>query len=94
MSAWYIFSAMGFYPMAPGSDRYELGSPAINSATLQLENGKTLTINTEGQGPKNVYVRKVMLNGEELKNHYITHAQLMKGGKLVYVMSSKPDKGK
>jgi predicted alpha-1,2-mannosidase len=93
MSAWYIFSAMGFYPMAPGSDRYELGSPAINSATLQLENGKTLTINTEGQGPKNVYVRKVMLNGEELKNHYITHAQLMKGGKLVYVMSSKPDKG-
>ena len=94
MSAWYIFSAIGFYPMAPGSDRYELGSPAINSATLQLENGKTLTINTEGQGPKNVYVRKVMLNGEELKNHYITHAQLMKGGKLVYVMSSKPDKGK
>ncbi len=89
MSAWYIFSTLGFYPMAPGSDRYELGSPAIQSAKLHLENGKTLTISTKNQSKKNVYVRSVTLNGTKLNQTYITHNDLMNGGTLVFEMSAK-----
>lgn len=89
MSAWYIFSSLGFYPMAPGSDRYELGSPAIQSAKLNLENGKTLTISTKNQSKKNVYVRSVTLNGTKLNQTYITHNDLMNGGTLVFEMSAK-----
>lgn len=89
MSAWYIFSSLGFYPMAPGSDRYELGSPAIQSAVLHLQNGKTLTISTKNQSKKNVYVRSVTLNGIKLNQTYITHNDLMNGGTLVFEMSAK-----
>jgi predicted alpha-1,2-mannosidase len=89
MSAWYIFSSLGFYPMAPGSDRYELGSPAIQSAVLHLQNGKTLTISTRNQSKKNVYVRSVALNGKKLNQTYITHNDLMNGGTLVFEMSAK-----
>lgn len=92
MSAWYIFSALGFYPMCPGSDRYELGSPAVNSAVLKLENGKTLQITAQNQGEKNVYVQKVMLNGKMLDRTYITHDEIMNGGELVFVMGGKPRK--
>ena len=92
MSAWYIFSALGFYPMAPGSDRYELGSPAIQTATVQIENGKTLMITAKNQSDKNVYVQDVILNGKPLNRSYITHSELTGGGALVYVMGSKPKK--
>jgi predicted alpha-1,2-mannosidase len=94
MSAWYIFSAMGFYPVAPGSDHYELGSPAINSATLHLENGKMFSIKAMNQGDKNVYVQKATLNGKMLDRSYITHTEIMNGGELIFYMSSKPDKSK
>jgi len=94
MSAWYIFSALGFHPMAPGSDRYELGSPAVSNAVLHLDNGKTLTITAQGQGDKNVYVQRVTLNGKQLDPTYVTHDELMNGGELTFVMSSKPKKGK
>src|SRR6476469_7980492 len=60
MSAWYIFSSLGFYPVAPGSDQYSLGSPSVTAASLQLENGKTFAIETFGQGDKNVYVKKIL----------------------------------
>lgn len=92
MSAWYIFSALGFYPMCPGSDRYELGSPAVNGAVVKLENGKVLKITTQNQSEKNVYVQKVMLNGKVLDRSYITHAEIMDGGELVFVMSGKARK--
>jgi len=92
MSAWYIFSAMGFYPVAPGSDRYDIGSPAVSKAVLRLENGKTLTINTVKQSDRNVYVKSVRLNGTVLHRNYITHAELMHGGELVFEMSGKPVK--
>jgi predicted alpha-1,2-mannosidase len=89
MSAWYIFTALGFYPVAPGSDRYALGSPAVDSATLYFENGQSLTIEARDQGPKNVYVKKITLNGQPLNRNYITHGEIMNGGTLVFYMSPK-----
>jgi len=91
MSAWYLFTALGFYPVAPASDRYMLGSPAIKTAVLKLENGKTLTIEAQGQSEKNVYVAKVTLNGRELKREYLTFADLTNGGKIVFFMSDRPN---
>jgi predicted alpha-1,2-mannosidase len=89
MSAWYIFTALGFYPVAPGSDEYSLGSPAIDGAVLQLENGKTLRIEAKNQGPKNVFVSKVTLNGQPLTRRYITHDEIVSGGMLVFYMSAR-----
>ncbi len=90
MSAWYIFSTIGFYPVAPGSDQYSITSPAVNAATLKLENGKTFAVEAIGQSPKNVYIQKMELNGKPLNRLYITHAEIMKGGKLVYYLGDKP----
>jgi len=90
MSAWYIFSALGFYPVAPGSDRYWLGSPAVTSATLKLENGRSFTVHAIDQSDKNVYVSKVRLNGRPLNRRYITHSEILTGGKLTFYMSDKP----
>ena len=89
MSAWYIFTALGFYPVAPGSNEYSLGSPAVDGAVLQLENGKTFAIEVKDQGEKNVYVKKVTLNGQPLTRRYITHEEIINGGKLVFYMSQK-----
>ncbi len=90
MSAWYLFSSLGFYPVAPGSDHYALGSPAIKSAVLKLENGRALTIEAVNQSDKNVYVKRVTVNGKTLNRNYITHAEIMGGGKIVFYMSDKP----
>jgi predicted alpha-1,2-mannosidase len=93
MSAWYIFSALGFYPMAPGSDRYELGSPAVRHAVIRVGNiaaEKFFTIIAENQNDKNVYVQKVTLNGQTLKRTWITHDEIMNGGTLTFTMGSRP----
>ncbi len=90
MSAWFLFSSLGFYPVAPGSDQYALGSPAIKTAILKLENGKTLAIEAQNQTDKNVYVQKVLVNGKPINRNYITHAEIMDGGKLTFLMSDKP----
>jgi predicted alpha-1,2-mannosidase len=87
MSAWYIFTTLGFYPVAPGSDHFSIGSPAINKATINLENGKTFTIDVKNQGDKNVYVRKMLLNGQPLNRLYITQSEIMNGGTLTFFMS-------
>lgn len=92
MSAWYMFSSMGFYPVAPGSEAYALGSPSVKSAKLQLENGQTFTVEAINQGDKNVYVQKVLLNGKLLSQPVITHSDILKGGKLTFYMSAKPIK--
>ena len=89
MSAWYVFSAMGFYPVLPGSDEYQLGSPLLISAKINLENGKTLKIRTENQSEKNVYVSKVLVNGREIKNQTLKHSDIANGGEIVFVMSGK-----
>ncbi len=93
MSAWYIFSSLGFYPMCPGSDQYELGSPAVDKATLQLENGKTFVVDVKNQSDKNVYVQQVLLNGKPWKQLTISHSDIMNGGTITFVMGAKPKKG-
>ncbi|RBQ07632.1 GH92 family glycosyl hydrolase [Pedobacter miscanthi] len=92
MSAWYMFSSLGFYPVAPGSDVYSLGSPLVNNAVINLENGKTFTVEAIKQSDKNVYVEKVLLNGKEITDHKIKHADITSGGKLTFYMSPKPKK--
>jgi predicted alpha-1,2-mannosidase len=89
MSAWYIFTALGFYPVAPGSDKYWLGSPSIQSAVLQLDNGKVFRIEARDQSDQNVYVKKVLLNGQLINRHWLTHQEIMDGGVLVFFMSPK-----
>ena len=92
MSAWYIFSSLGFYPVAPGNDVYALGSPLVKEATLNLENGKAFTIKAVNQSAANVYVEKVTLNGKTLPSPFIKHGDIMNGGTLTFYMSSKPKK--
>jgi predicted alpha-1,2-mannosidase len=92
MSAWYIFTSLGFYPVAPGSDQYALGSPAVQSAVLALENGKTFEIEAVNQSDKNVYVQKVLLNDKPLARPFLTHDDIVKGGKITFYMSAKPKK--
>lgn len=89
MSAWYIFSALGFYPVLPGSDEYQFGSPSVKAAKINLENGKTLHIKTENQSDQNVYVSKILVNGKEVKNHILKHADIANGGEIIFTMSSK-----
>lgn len=92
MSAWYILNSLGFYPVAPGSEDYAIGSPAVNHAVLNLENGKTFEIDAINQSPKNVYVEKILLNGKEIKNFTLKHAEIMNGGQLTFYMSAKAKK--
>jgi predicted alpha-1,2-mannosidase len=92
MSAWYIFSALGFYPVCPGSNQYVLGSPAVSKAGIRLENGKVFTVMAKDQSPENIYVRKVLLNGRILERNYLSHEEIMAGGELVFEMSGKPEK--
>ena len=89
MSAWYIFSALGFYPVTPGSNEYALGSPLVKKATLNLENGNTLVITTKNQSKENVYVSKLTINGKEIKRNYILHNEIMNGGEFVFTMSNQ-----
>ena len=86
MSAWYIFSTLGFYPVAPGSDVYAIGSPAIQNAVIQVGGGKTFTINVNNQNDKNVYVKKIILNGKLLSGLSLSHADIMKGGEITFYM--------
>nr|WP_246074194.1 GH92 family glycosyl hydrolase [Flavobacterium daemonense] len=92
MSAWYIFSSLGFYPVAPGSDEYALGSPLVKNAIFNLENGKNFEVETVNQSDKNVFVSKVLLNGKELSKPFLKHSDVMNGGKITFYMSNKPNK--
>jgi len=92
MSAWYIFSSLGFYPVAPGSDQYAIGSPKVKEAVLTLENGNTFTIRTKNQSARNVYVTKVELNGKPLNRNYLTHKEITSSGELTFYMSNKQKK--
>jgi len=91
MSAWYIFSAMGFYPVCPGTDQYVFGAPYLPYMKVTLGNGKTLEIKAENVSDENRYVGKIMLNGKEITRRYITHSELMNGGTLEYEMVSEPN---
>jgi len=88
MSAWYIFSALGFYPVTPGSPNYALGSPLVKEATVHLSNGKTLTIVANNQSKENIYVKSVLINGKTLEGVILTHNDIMNGGKIVFEMNN------
>lgn len=92
MSAWYIFSALGFYPVCPGTDQYVLGAPYLPSIKLNLENGKTFEVKAPKVSDKNRYVKSVKLNGKPYAKGYITQQDIMDGGVLEFEMSSKPNK--
>lgn len=92
MSAWYIFSSLGFYPFAPGSDQYALGSPIINDAELKLENGNIFKIEVINQSEKNIYVQKILLNGKKFDELFLKHSDIVNGSKLTFYMDSKPNK--
>jgi predicted alpha-1,2-mannosidase len=91
MSAWYIFSALGFYPVFPADGKYVFGSPLVENATLQLPSGKTFTIKAAGAATK-PYIQKVLLNGKPYDAGFISHDVLMTGGTLEFIMSDKPNK--
>ncbi len=92
MSAWYIFSALGFYPVCPGSDEYVIGSPCVSRAVLHLENGKVFTVEAPGLSAENIYIQSAQLDGEPLNNSFITHENIMKGGTLTFRMGKNPQK--
>ena len=92
MSAWYIFSSLGFYPVCPGSNEYVIGAPSVDKATLNLENGKQFTITAKNLSDKNIYIQQIKLNGINKKDFIIIHEDIMKGGTLEFVMGAKPKK--
>lgn len=92
MSAWYLFSVMGFYPVCPGTDQYVLGAPYLPYVKLKLPNGKTLEIKAPGVSDKKRYVQSLKLNGVSYDKMYITHADILKGGVLEFKMASSPNK--
>ena len=90
MSAWYVFSAMGFYPVTPASNQYIIGTPLFDKATKNLENGKQFNIQTYDLSSKNMYIEYVYLNGKKLNRTYLTHDEIMNGGILEFYMNDNP----
>ncbi|MDR0394951.1 MAG: GH92 family glycosyl hydrolase [Tannerella sp.] len=91
MSAWYIFSSLGFYPVYTASGQYVLGSPLFDKATIHLENGKTFTIEAPDHSPENIYIQSVELNGKPYDFSYISHADILRGGILKIRMGNRPN---
>lgn len=90
MSAWHVFSTLGFYPLNPANGAYVFGSPSINQATLTLAGGKTLTITAKNNSQANKYIQRVTLNGKPYPKSYITHQDLTRGGQLIFEMGPTP----
>ncbi len=93
LSAWYVFSAMGFYPVAPGQNIYPIGSPIFEKVTINLENGKQFVIAANNNSGKNIFINSAKLNGKIIDSPFITHHQIMDGGKLEFEMNDVPNKG-
>lgn len=91
-SAWYVFSALGFYPVTPASDQYALGAPLFKNAIIHLENGKTIEINAPGNSDKNFYVESLKVNGKPYSKNWLSHSELMNGAVLDFEMSDRPNK--
>ncbi|MFY0252580.1 GH92 family glycosyl hydrolase [Chitinophaga sp. 30R24] len=90
-SAWYVFSAMGFYPVCPGTQQYVLGTPLFAKLTMTLEDGKKMVINAPGNSEKNLYVQSAALNGQPYGNNWISHQDLQQGGTLEFKMGATPE---
>lgn len=91
-SAWYVFSALGFYPVTPGSGEYVFGSPLFERVTLKFENGKELVIRAQKNSSENIYVKYIKFNGKPITENFIKHSDLLRGGTLIYGMSPQPEK--
>ena len=92
MSAWYVFSAMGFYPVNPVSGEYEIGTPLFPEMRLNLSNGKTFTVLAPNVSRENIYIQSVTVNGQPYDKSYITHQQIMDGATVEFVMGNQPGK--
>ena len=93
-SAWYVFSAMGFYPVCPGTDQYVLGAPLFQKTTLRLQNGKEISINAPKNSDTNKYVDELTLNGKTYSKNWLSHKELMQGAVLDFEMSDTPNKNR
>lgn len=92
MSAWLMFTSLGFYPVTPASNEYAIGRPFVDKAALNLPNGKRFTVRAEGMADERPYVSKVTLNGKPLTRAYLKHDEIVAGGELVFTMSATPNK--
>jgi predicted alpha-1,2-mannosidase len=92
MSAWYIFNAMGFYPVCPASNYYVIGSPCVKKAVMHLSNGRTFTMTAEGLSDQNIYVQAARLNGKDWNNPFLPFDELKNGGSLTFTMGPEPNK--
>ncbi|TAL69875.1 MAG: glycoside hydrolase family 92 protein [Bacteroidetes bacterium] len=92
MSAWYVFSAMGFYPVCPGNNEYAIGTPLFPKVTINLENGKKFIIRAKDVSSSNIYIQSAKLNGENYTKCYIRHEDIISGGIIEFVMGSEPNK--
>jgi len=90
-SAWYVFSAIGFYPVCPGDPNYLLGSPLFDKVILTLKNGKTFSITADSNGPQKPYIQSGELNGVSFDKVYLSHEEIMRGGELKLRMDSAPN---
>ena len=90
-SAWYVFSAMGFYPVAPGTDQYVLGAPLFKKITLNLENGRQFVIDAPENSSRNIYIDGITIDGKDYDKNYITHGMIDNGGGMEIKMSDKPN---
>ncbi len=90
-SAWYVFSALGFYPVCPGTDQYVIGAPLFKKATLHFENGNSLVINAPDNSQKNIYIESMTFNGKDYTKNYFTHGDMLKGGTIDIKMGDKPN---
>jgi predicted alpha-1,2-mannosidase len=91
MSAWYIFSALGFYPVFPASGNYVIGSPLFKKAIINLEDGKRFIVESVNNSPGNIYIQRIELNGRNYSKTYIQHTDIINGGRMKIVMGSKPN---
>ena len=91
-SAWYVFTALGFYPVCPGTPYYILASPSFPSFTLNLESGKKFTVKARNASQRNIYIQSATLNGKPYTRNYITHQDIVNGGVMKFVMGDKPNK--
>ena len=93
-SAWYVFSAMGFYPVTPGIDEYVIGAPLFKKITLSLENGKKVEIKAPENSADNRYVEKIKLNGKDWDKNYFNYPDLQRGADIEFEMGDKPNKNR
>lgn len=92
MSAWYVFSAMGFYPVCPGTNEYVIGSPVLNEAVINLENGNIFKIKSENLDDDNIYIQSMMLNGKKYEKLFLRHEDIINGGEFIFIMGPEPNK--